>query len=71
MRYPTQQEVGVRRNPDRFPPTPSGESARVIPTDVQLERASQNQKLAEIRYDLAVRKGLAWTVGADRTKPDI
>jgi len=62
MHYDTQQEVRMRKNPERIPGAVPDDVVRVIPSDVQLERAHQNRKLAEIRYDLAVRKGQAWSV---------
>jgi hypothetical protein len=40
---------------------PSGRVA--VPLDVQVEIAKQNQKLAEARYQAAVRRGRAWDTG--------
>jgi hypothetical protein len=47
---------------DRNPAAPQPEMVRVIPSNVQLERAEQNLRLAELRYDLVVRKGSAWKI---------
>jgi hypothetical protein len=63
MTYGLEMEGATQMYRDRQVPTapPRREPGRVVPSDVALERAQQNQKLAELRYDLAVRKGAAWS----------
>lgn len=49
--------------PERGP-----ESRVAVPIEVQIELAKQNQKLAELRYRAAVRRGRAWDAPSPRPK---
>jgi hypothetical protein len=64
--YGLEMETAMRTNLERIPSLPPRGKTRVVPSDVALERARQNQELAEIRYELAVRKGMAWNVDMRR-----
>jgi 20S proteasome alpha/beta subunit len=64
--YGLVEEITMKKTADRVPTSPARDMVRVIPSDVQLERAEQNRLLAEVRYDLAVRKGSAWRIDLPR-----
>ncbi len=57
----------IVNEPEQDPDLNSDEFRVAVPVDVQVHLAEIRRELAEVRYELSVRRGSAWDVSPKKT----
>lgn len=59
-------QMKMANEPERDSDLNSDERRVAVPVDVQVHLAESRRALAEVRYELSVRRGLGWNVHLEK-----